>query len=84
MENRGLHLRTAFVLFKAEPSMEREAYLTLSNMDAVTETHALYGEYDLVACVKAENAKELTQLLMGNLRTIPGIKETETLIVVDY
>ncbi len=63
--------------------MEREAYLTLSNMDAVTETHALYGEYDLVACVKADSAKELTQLLMGNLRTIDGIKETETLIVVE-
>lgn len=77
-------MHTAFVLFKTEPSMERDVYVALSEMDAITETHALYGEYDLVARVEAESAKALTKLLMGDLRTVGGVKETETLIVVDY
>ncbi len=74
----------AFVLFKTEPSLERDVFLALSNMDSIIETHALYGEYDLVARVDAENGKILTELLMNKLRTISGVKETETLIVVDY
>lgn len=75
---------TAFVLFKTEPSMERDVFMALSSMNSIVETHALYGEYDLVARVHAEDAKELTKLLMRNLRIITGVKETETLIVVDY
>ncbi len=75
---------TAFVLFKTEPSMERDVFMALSSMNSIVETHALYGEYDLVARVHAEDSKELTKLLMGNLRIITGVKETETLIVVDY
>lgn len=75
---------SAFVLFKTEPSMERDVYLALADMECIIETHALYGEYDLVARVNAEDGKDLTTLLMGDLRTIEGIKETETLIVVEY
>lgn len=81
---RQLHMHTAFVLFKTEPSMERNVFMALSDMSAVTETHALYGEYDLVVRVEAEDSKSLTKLLMGDLRTVDGVKETETLIVVDY
>ena len=75
---------TAFVLFKTEPSMERDVFLTLSGMDSITETHALYGEYDLVVRVETEDSKQLTKMLIGNLRTIIGVKETETLLVADY
>lgn len=64
--------------------MERDVYVALSDMTAITETHALYGEYDLVARVEADSAKALTKLLMGDLRIVTGVKETETLIVVDY
>ena len=78
------HMPTAFVLFKTEPSSERDVFLALSNMDSIVETHALYGEYDLVARVHAEDGRNLTKLLMQNLRMISGVKATETLIVVDY
>lgn len=77
-------MHTAFVLFKTEPSMERDVFMALADMDAITETHALYGEYDLVARVEAADSRALTKLLMGDLRTVGGVKETETLIVVDY
>ena len=38
---RQLHMHTAFVLFKTEPSMERDVFMALSDMSAVTETHTL-------------------------------------------
>ena len=69
---------------KTEPSHEREVYLALTSHDAVKEVHALYGEFDLLAHVSSESAKTLTTLLMKEFRTIEGIRDTQTLIAVEY
>ena len=74
----------AFVLVKTEPSHERDVYLALTSHDAVKEVHALYGEFDLPAHVSSDSAKSLTSLLMKEFRTIEGIRETQTLIAVEY
>ena len=73
----------AFVLFKTEPTHERDVYLALSDHDGVTEVHALYGEFDLLARVTSPNSKELSHLLMNTFRRIRGVKETQTLIAVE-
>ncbi|CAI8307641.1 MAG: Uncharacterised protein [Candidatus Poseidoniaceae archaeon] len=74
----------AFVLVKTEPSYERDVYLALTSHGAVKEVHALYGEFDLLAHVSSESAKTLTTLLMKGFRTIEGIRDTQTLIAVEY
>ena len=38
----------------------------------------------MLALVECANSKELTNLLMQKMRQIDGVKETETLIAVDY
>lgn len=73
----------AFVLFKTEPTHEREVYLTLSDHDGVAEVHALYGEFDLLVRITSPTSKELSQLLMESFRRIDGVKETQTLIAVE-
>ena len=72
------------MLFKTEPSRERDGYLALSELDQIVETHALYGEYDLLACVQCANPKELTTLLIEKLRSIDGVLDSQTLIAVDF
>jgi len=72
----------AFILFKTEPTHEREVYLTLSNHEDVAEVHALYGEFDLLVRITAGNSKLLSDLVMNVFRKIPGVKETQTLIAV--
>ena len=74
----------AFVLFKTLPSHEREVYLALSGHKAIAEAHALYGEFDLLVRVSSEDAGELTSMLMREFRQIAGVKETQTLIAVEY
>ena len=74
----------AFILFKTETSRERDVYLALSDSDAVVEVHALYGEFDLLARVTAENSKVLSTMLMESFRNIDGVKETQTMIAVEY
>tara|TARA_B100001250_G_scaffold11872_1_gene10345 strand:- start:133 stop:366 length:234 start_codon:yes stop_codon:yes gene_type:complete len=74
----------AFVLFKTLPSQERNVYLALTNHSSVAEVHALYGEYDLIVRISAKDSKTLSGMLMAEFRQIEGIKDTQTLIAVDY
>ncbi len=74
----------AFVLFKTEPTKEREVYLQLSEHQNVAEVHVLYGEYDLLIRISLDDAKELSGVLMKDFRLITGVRETQTMIAVDY
>ena len=74
----------AFVLFKTLPSKERDVYLALTNHESVSEVHALYGEYDLIVRISATDSTTLSRMLMTEFRQIEGIKDTQTLIAVDY
>ena len=77
-------MSTAFVLFKCQPQREPfEVYLALLEIDSVSETHVAYGEYDLVARIDFEDEKEMAKTLIGNMRSIPGVQKTETLIAVE-
>lgn len=72
------------MLFKTLPSHERDVYLALSEHEAIAEVHALYGEFDLLVRVSSDNAGDLTSMLMTEFRRISGVKETQTLIAVEY
>ena len=75
---------TAFILIKTVPGMERDVYLALSDLECVLEVHVLYGEHDLITRIGAADSTELAKILLGTFRTIEGIRDTETLITVDY
>ncbi len=51
---------------------------------AVAEVHALYGEFDLVVRLSVDNSQNLTKMLMTDFRQIKGVKDTQTLIAVEY
>ncbi len=74
----------AFVLFKTMPTRERDVYLSLSNYEAVAEVHVLYGEFDLLVRVSSDNSNELSEMLVQDFRRIDGVRETQTMIAVDY
>tara|TARA_B100001248_G_C27390928_1_gene462303 strand:- start:1311 stop:1544 length:234 start_codon:yes stop_codon:yes gene_type:complete len=74
----------AFVLFKTLPAMELAVYQTLTSHASVVEVHALYGEFDLLARVSSDDSRKLSTMLMNELRQIDGVKDTQTLIAVEY
>ena len=79
----GDSMSTAFVLIRAEPGCEREVYLSLLDIDSITETHVAYGEYDIIARIDFDDEQEMAKTLIGQMRSLPGIIKTETLIVVE-
>ena len=74
----------AFVLFKTLPAMELAVYQTLTSNASVVEVHALYGEFDLLARVSSDDSRKLSTMLINELRQINGVKDTQTLIAVEY
>jgi len=73
----------AWVLISCEPGCERDVYVHLLNMPSVSEVSVVYGELDLVARIDFENEKEMAKTLIVDMRTVGGIRKTETLIAVE-
>ncbi len=63
--------------------MESDVYRALLAIENVVETHIVYGENDLAARIDFANDNEMSKVLIGEFRKIPGVEQTETLIAVE-
>ena len=62
---------------------EKEIQQYLKTIPLVKEAKIIYGEYDLILHVVAENMKELTHLVLDDIRQRFDIDRTSTLIVAE-
>ncbi len=69
-----------FVLMTTVPGMEATVRDALAEVDLVTDHWMLFGEYDLIARVQADEEFALTLCIVEEIRQLPGILETKTLI----
>ena len=68
-----------FVLIKAAPSLEHEVYIKISKVPMIIEIHPLFGEYDLLAKIEAENFEKLGEVVINHIRSLKGVLDTKTL-----
>jgi DNA-binding Lrp family transcriptional regulator len=68
-----------FVLIKTAPGMEKKVYINLASKKLASNMFVVFGEYDIVAVVKARDFHSMGQLIVEKIRTIPGVEETMTL-----
>lgn len=69
-----------FVLMTTLPGQEAQVRNALESIDLVTNHWMLFGEYDLIARVQADEEFALTRCIVEEIRQLPGIKDTKTLI----
>jgi len=69
----------SFVLITAAPAHEHDVYNKLSKVPEIIELHALFGEYDLIAKIEAENFEDIGDIVLNKIRTVDGIIDTKTL-----
>ena len=69
-----------FVLITTEPGQEKFVRGRLEEIDLVTAGWMLFGEYDLIARVQADDEYDLTRCIVEEIRPMEGIVETKTLI----
>tara|TARA_B110000495_G_C22879316_1_gene512844 strand:+ start:538 stop:774 length:237 start_codon:yes stop_codon:yes gene_type:complete len=73
-------LATGFVLITTAPGQEKKVSQALDCIELVTKRWMLFGKYDVIAKVEAEDEFTLTRVIVEEIRPIKGIVETKTLI----
>lgn len=73
-------MATGFVLITTTPGSEHDVRNSLDLVEHVTSRWMLFGEYDLIAKVQADDEFTLTKVIVEGIRPIPGITNTKTLI----
>jgi len=68
-----------FVLINAAPAFEHEVYNKLSKVPQILELHPLFGEYDLIAKIEAEDFEKLGKIVIDKIKSIKGVIDTKTL-----
>jgi DNA-binding Lrp family transcriptional regulator len=71
----------AYVLISLKHSDERKVQEKLQKLHEMKEVHILFGEWDILACVEVETAEQLGTFVMENIRNLPEVKLTSTMIV---
>jgi len=68
-----------FILINVAPAHEHEVYNKLSKIPQIVELHPLFGEYDLIAKIDANDFEELGTIIVNKIRSITGVLDTKTL-----
>ena len=70
----------AYVLVKVEAGHDQEVLKEVKKIAGVRQATPTYGVYDLHVEVSFDKMEELDKFIFEQIRRIPGIKETATLI----
>ena len=73
-------MAVGFVLIVTKAGFEKQVRESLDDIDFITGRWGIFGEFDLIAKVEADDDVTLTRCLVEDIRTIEGITETRTLI----
>ena len=68
-----------FVLLHISPLHEYEVFNKLSKFHEVIELHPIFGEYDLIVKIQAEDYESIGKIVLNKIRTIEGVVDTKTL-----
>ena len=74
-------LIVAYILGKVESGKDQEVLKKAKKIPGVRSAVATYGMYDLHVEVSFETMEALDNFVFEEIRRVPGIKETVTLIV---
>ena len=69
-----------FVLITTKPGFESKVRKSLDDIKFVTDRWMLFGEYDLIARVQADDEFDLTRCIVEEIRILEGIDDPKTLI----
>lgn len=71
----------AYILFKVSSGNETEVCKQIANMDDVLFSSVIYGEYDIIAKVAVKNLQALEEFLTKNMKKVPSVLLTSTMVV---
>jgi DNA-binding Lrp family transcriptional regulator len=70
----------AYILVVTDPGATRRVYDALSGVEGVAEIHEVMGPYDIIVELDVPTLAEVPPILSQQIRTIPGIQSTTSLV----
>jgi DNA-binding Lrp family transcriptional regulator len=74
-------MQTVFVQVKCElGSVYSVAEKAIESVDKISEIHSTSGQFDLLIKCYLDKGEDIGHFINGKIQTIPGVKDTYTLI----
>tara|TARA_B100000214_G_scaffold295276_1_gene225053 strand:+ start:393 stop:626 length:234 start_codon:yes stop_codon:yes gene_type:complete len=77
-------MAVGYVLLNVTPGVERDVYLRLKEMDNIADVTVLFGDYDLIVKLIAEDLASIATSVVESIRQIPGILDSKTLAGAEF
>jgi DNA-binding Lrp family transcriptional regulator len=71
---------TGLVLVRLNAGKEKQSLKSIKETKGVAHVSAVYGRWDLVVDIEAEDLPGMTRVVVEKIRSIPGVCSTETLV----
>lgn len=71
---------TGLVLVRLMSGREKDALSKIKSTSGVSHVSAVFGRWDLVLDMETDDQASLSRIVVDNIRSIPGVLSTETLI----
>lgn len=71
---------TGLVLVKLQAGKESQTLAKIKEIKGISHVSAVYGRWDLVVDIEADDLPSMSHLVVEKLRAIPGVSSTETLV----
>lgn len=73
-------MQTIFVQVKCELGRAYDVADAAVDLEQVSEVHSISGQYDLMLKCYLDDGQDLGQFVVDTIQTVPGVKDTFTLI----
>jgi DNA-binding Lrp family transcriptional regulator len=70
----------SYILIRFLAGFESSALSQVRVTPGVSEVNLVFGHWDAIAVAEAKNLYELSRLVIGQIRGIQGVEDTETLV----
>lgn len=74
---------SALILIVAKIGTMERISKELQEMEEVKRVSLLTGPYDLMAIVRADDMREISKVLVTDIRNIDGVEDTVTNVVIE-
>ena len=71
---------TGVVLIRLSAGREKTALTKIKDTKGVSHVSAVYGRWDLICDIEADDLQNMSNVVVNKLRAIPGVTSTETLV----
>ncbi len=77
-------MAVGYVLLNVVPGVEHDVYLQLKDLDVVADITVLFGDYDLIVKLVADDLSSIAATVVESIRQIPGILNSKTLAGAEF